>query len=183
MPGPATGVGDEAELGGHNDCQVLSGMDAAVFGLVIEDLPHLADRNYSLRTVRVYGFDLLPFCRWLRDEDVELARVTIAALLRLLAACQQAANAGFHGMPAVTASTRRSLDPHRQGISELCFKGGDDSSGVCFGTPVAAWHEDHAEMPRAARRNRVGVQRPVVAHVIGDDGSALSPCNGQDLGI
>jgi hypothetical protein len=68
-------------------------------------------------------------------------------------------------------------------FSELCFKGGDDSSGVCFGTAVAAWHEDHAEVSLAARRNRVGVQRPVVAQVIGDDGSAFSPCHGQDLGI
>src|ERR1700726_815121 len=68
-------------------------------------------------------------------------------------------------------------------FSELCLKGGDDPSGVFFGTPVAAWHEDHAEVSRAARRNRVGVQRPVVAQVIGDDGSALSPCDGQDLGI
>ena len=33
-----------------------------------------------------------------------------------LAARRQAANRGFHGTPAVTASTRRSLDPHRQGI-------------------------------------------------------------------
>ncbi len=37
-------------------------------------------------------FDLLAFCRWLRDEDVELAKVTTAVLLRLLAACRQAAN-------------------------------------------------------------------------------------------
>jgi Phage integrase, N-terminal SAM-like domain len=51
-----------------------------------------ADRNYSLRTVRAYGFDLLAFCRWLRDEDVELVKVTAAVLLRLLAACRQAAN-------------------------------------------------------------------------------------------
>jgi hypothetical protein len=31
-------------------------------------------------------------CRWLRDEDVQLARVTAAALLRLPVACRQAAN-------------------------------------------------------------------------------------------
>jgi hypothetical protein len=37
------------------------------------------------------GFDLPAFCRWLRDEDVELAKVTTAVLLRLPAACRQAA--------------------------------------------------------------------------------------------
>jgi hypothetical protein len=32
------------------------------------------------------GFDLLAFCRWLRDEDVELAKATTPVLLRLPAA-------------------------------------------------------------------------------------------------
>jgi phenolic acid decarboxylase len=55
---------------------VLSGTDAACFGLVNEYLAHLADRNCSPREV----LDLLAFCRWLRDEDVELARVTTAVM-------------------------------------------------------------------------------------------------------
>lgn len=91
---------------------VLSGTDAACFGLVNEYLAHLADRNCSPREV----LDLLAFCRWLRDQDVELARVTTAVLLRFLAVAVRPRIAGSHGMPAVTASTRRSLDPHRQGI-------------------------------------------------------------------
>ena len=45
---------------------VLAGPDAARFGLVNEYLAYLADRNYSPKTVRAYGFDLLAFCRWLR---------------------------------------------------------------------------------------------------------------------
>jgi integrase/recombinase XerD len=41
------------------------GPAAARFGLVDEYLAYLADRNYSPKTVRAYGYDLLAFCRWL----------------------------------------------------------------------------------------------------------------------
>jgi site-specific recombinase XerD len=41
--------------------------------LVDEYLAYLGDRNYSPKTVGAYGFDLLAFCRWLVDEDIELA--------------------------------------------------------------------------------------------------------------
>jgi hypothetical protein len=68
-------------------------------------------------------------------------------------------------------------------FSQLHFKSGDDSSGICFGVPVGTWHEDHAEVPRAAWRDRVGVERPVVAQVVGDHGSALGPGQGHHLGI
>jgi hypothetical protein len=162
---------------------MLSGTDAASFGLVNGYLPHPADRNYWPRAVRlrVRFAGVLPVAP---DEDVELARLTTAVLLRFLAAPPG------HESPDFTAP-QTLLHPAlavreiliARVLSELCFKGGDDASGVGFGTPVAAWHEDHAEVPRAARRNRVSVQRPVVAQVIGDDGSALSPCHGQDLGI
>ena len=40
--------------------------------LVNEYLGYLADRNYSPRTLRAYGYDLLAFCRWLDSVDVEL---------------------------------------------------------------------------------------------------------------
>lgn len=36
------------------------------------------------------GFDLLAFCRWLRDESLGLDAVTTGVLLRFLAACRQA---------------------------------------------------------------------------------------------
>ena len=44
------------------------------FALVNDYLSYLADRNYSPRTIRTYGFSLLAFCRWLSDEDI--ARVS-----------------------------------------------------------------------------------------------------------
>ena len=49
--------------------------------------------------------------------------------------------------------------------------------------PAGAQHEDHAEVSRAAWRDRVGVERPVVGQVIGDHGSALGPGKGHHLGI
>src|SRR6266508_105561 len=55
---------------------VLVGEAAARFGLVDEYLSHLLDRNYSPATVRAYGYDLLAFCRWLTEQDLELGAVT-----------------------------------------------------------------------------------------------------------
>jgi len=46
----------------------LAGHDASGLGLVNDYLRYLADRNYSPRTVRAYGFDLLAFCRWLVEQ-------------------------------------------------------------------------------------------------------------------
>jgi hypothetical protein len=42
---------------------MLAGSAAGGFGLANEYLSYLADRNYSPRTARSYGFSLLAFCR------------------------------------------------------------------------------------------------------------------------
>ena len=46
--------------------------DAASDAVVLANdyLSYLADRNYSLQTVRAYAFSLLPFCRWLAQDDL-----------------------------------------------------------------------------------------------------------------
>jgi integrase/recombinase XerD len=59
----------------------LAGSDAAGFGLMNDYLGYLADRNYSQRTVRAYGFDLLAFCRWLVEQGLGLDVVTTVVLL------------------------------------------------------------------------------------------------------
>ena len=59
--------------------------------------------------MRAYGFDLLAFCRWLRDGDIELAAVTTDVLLRFLAACRDARVAGRPG-PNVVALDGSRLD-------------------------------------------------------------------------
>ena len=64
------------------------GDDADRFTLFNDYLGYLADRNYWPATVRAYGYGLLRFCRWLGDEDVDLAEVSTDVLLRFLAACR-----------------------------------------------------------------------------------------------
>ncbi|MGO9728326.1 MAG: tyrosine-type recombinase/integrase [Streptosporangiaceae bacterium] len=95
----------------RDDGWFLAGPGAARFGLVNEYLSYLADRNYSPRTVRAYGFDLLAFCRWLAAEDVGLAGVTTDVLLRFLAACRRAKVPGRPG-PNVVSMAGRRLDQY-----------------------------------------------------------------------
>lgn len=85
----------------------LAGDEAARYVLVDEFLAHLIDRNYSPKTVRSYGYDLLAFCRWLADEDVELDQVDTEVLLGFLRACREAKVPGRPGSNVVTMSGRR----------------------------------------------------------------------------
>jgi integrase/recombinase XerD len=104
----AMSTGDRSlQLEQHDEDWGLAGPDAARFELVNEYLSYLADRNYSPRTVRAYGFDLLAFCRWLSAEQVELAAVTTDVLLRFLAACREAKVAGRPGPNVVNLAGRR----------------------------------------------------------------------------
>ena len=75
----------------------LTGPAASRFGLVGEYLGYLADRNYSPKTVRAYGYDLLAFCRWLVAEEQPLTAVTTEVLLRFLRACREATVPGRPG--------------------------------------------------------------------------------------
>jgi len=85
----------------------LAGADVTRFKLVNEYLSYLSDRNYSPQTVRVYGFSLLAFCRWLTSENVELDAVNTDVLLRYLAACRQATVRGRPGPNVVRLDGRR----------------------------------------------------------------------------
>ena len=88
-------------------CWSLSGPGSDAFTLVNEYLAYLADRNYSPKTVRAYGFDLLAFCRWLSQQDVGIAGVTTEVLLRFLRACREATIPGRPGPNVVTMAGRR----------------------------------------------------------------------------
>jgi len=79
----------ELRLERLTDSWELTGPDVNRFTLMNEYLSYLADRNYSRQTVRVYGFSLLAFCRWLNTEDMNVDAVTTHVLLRYLAACRQ----------------------------------------------------------------------------------------------
>jgi integrase/recombinase XerD len=80
----------------------LAGEGAERFELVNDYLSYLADRNYSPRTIRAYGFDLLAFCRWIADEDLDLDAVTTDVLLRFMAACRAARLEGRPGPNVVS---------------------------------------------------------------------------------
>ncbi|WP_332112710.1 MULTISPECIES: site-specific integrase [unclassified Rhodococcus (in: high G+C Gram-positive bacteria)] len=43
---------------------------------------HLADRAYSPRTVRAYGYDLLAFCRLLDVEETDLDDLSVETVLK-----------------------------------------------------------------------------------------------------
>ena len=88
---------------------VLVGAEAGRFGLVDQYLGHLLDRNYSRATVRAYGYDLLAFCRWLVEGDLELEAVTTDVLLDYLRACREASVAG-RPSPNVVTMTGQRLD-------------------------------------------------------------------------
>ncbi len=68
----------------------MAGPSADRFRPVNEYLGYLADRNYSLARVRMYGYDLLAFCRWLKEHDIELSAVGTDELLKYLSACRRA---------------------------------------------------------------------------------------------
>jgi integrase/recombinase XerD len=86
---------------------VLAGPGAERFSLANEYLAYLADRSYSPRSVRAYGFDLLAFCRWLAAEDIALDQVTTDVLLRFLRACREARVPGRPGPNVVSLAGRR----------------------------------------------------------------------------
>lgn len=86
---------------------VLGGDAAARFALVNEYLGHLLDRNYSRATVRAYGYDLLAFCRWLTEQDLDLEAVSTDVLLDYLKACREAKISGRPGPNVVTLTGQR----------------------------------------------------------------------------
>lgn len=90
----------------------LAGPGADRFGLVDEYLAYLADRNYSPKTVRAYGYDLLAFCRWLIAEEQPLTAVTTEVLLRFLRACREAIVPGRTGRNVVRLSSGRRADQY-----------------------------------------------------------------------
>lgn len=86
---------------------MLGGISADRFELVNDYLSYLVDRNYSSQTVRVYGFSLLAFCRWLRIVDIDLDNVTTDVLLSYMAACRNATVPDRPGPNVVRMDGRR----------------------------------------------------------------------------
>jgi len=102
-------IGQEGDLRleEHDGGWVLAGGAASCYGLANDYLAYLADRNYSPRTVRAYGFDLLALCRWLHGQGQTLEAVTTDLLLAFLAACRQARLPGRPGPNVVSIRGQR----------------------------------------------------------------------------
>lgn len=85
----------------------LVGSGASHFALVNEYLEHLVDRNYSSKTVRSYGYDLLALCRWLLSIECSLLEVNTEVLLRFLRECREAKIPGRAGPNVFNLAGRR----------------------------------------------------------------------------
>src|SRR5665648_838859 len=141
----------------------LAGDVAARFGLVDEYLAHLLDRNYSPKTVRAYGYDLLAFCRWLTGQDLGLEQVTTETLLLFLRACREATVPGRPG-PNVLAMTGQRLD--RYAATTINRRLAAISGLFTF----ASLRDPDAQNPvpkgRAARRLVAGERSGLLAHTV-----------------
>lgn len=100
-------TGQELRLEASGGTWLIAGAGSVAFATVNDYLGYLADRNYSLATVRAYGFDLLAFCRWLVSEEVGLGEVNTDVLLRYLTACRRATVPGRPGPNVLTLQGQR----------------------------------------------------------------------------
>lgn len=141
---------------------MLAGEVADRFGLVNEYLSYLADRNYSPQTVRVYGFSLLAFCRWLTSEDIALEAVTTDVLLRYLAACRQAIVPGRPGSNVVRMDGRRA-----NGYAAATVNHRLAAISGLFGFRVMRDPDAKNPVPRGkeAKRLSAGERNGLLAHV------------------
>jgi integrase/recombinase XerD len=89
-------VTDSAQLRLEQDGEwwQLTGSEVGRVEVVNDYLRYLADRNYSPRTARAYGYDLLAFCRWLLTQDLVVEAVTTEVLLGYLRSCRDASVPG-----------------------------------------------------------------------------------------
>lgn len=68
----------------------LTGPDESVSLVGMNEyLGYLADRNYSPRTVRTYGYGLLTFARWLTASGLTIDEVGTSGVLDFLSSCRQ----------------------------------------------------------------------------------------------
>ena len=152
----------ELRLERLTDSWELTGPDVNRFTLMNEYLSYLADRNYSRQTVRVYGFSLLAFCRWLNTEDMNVDAVTTHVLLRYLAACRQATVPGRPG-----PNVMRMDGGHADGYAPATVNHRLAAASGLFGFRCMPDPEAKNPVPRGkeARRLSVGERNGLLAHV------------------
>lgn len=99
--------GDDVWLRSSDSGWRLEGADPALLVEVNAYLGYLADRNYSPRTVRAYGYGLQAFCRWLGAAGLTVGAVTTEDLLGFVSACRQETVSGRGGANVVDMRGRR----------------------------------------------------------------------------
>ncbi|MGV8845524.1 site-specific integrase [Tessaracoccus sp.] len=80
--------------------------DPGLVGQANDYLGYLADRNYSPRTVRTYGYGLLAFHRWLHHTGLRVDAVVTDDVLGFLTACRQETIPGRPGPNVVDLAGR-----------------------------------------------------------------------------
>ena len=96
-------------------------------------LGYLADRNYSPRTVRTYGYGLLAFARWLAASGLSVEAVGTCEVLDFLAACRQESVRGRPGPNVLDLNGNRTdrLAPASIGsVGDCLLTGQSDPWGV-----------------------------------------------------
>lgn len=85
----------------------LEGDDPPLLVDANEYLRYLADRNYSPRTIRTYGYGLQAFFRWLVAVELTVSIVNTQDVLAFLTACRQEIVRGRGGPNVVDMRGRR----------------------------------------------------------------------------
>lgn len=85
----------------------LSGSDAALVADANAYLGYLADRGYSPRTIRTYGYALVAFTRWLDRVGTTVEDVDTDAMLAFLRACREESVPGRAGPNVVDLDGQR----------------------------------------------------------------------------
>ncbi len=88
--------------------------DAGLVGQANDYLGYLADRNYSPRTVRTYGYGLLAFHRWLHHTRLRVGDVVTDDVLGFLTACRQERIPGRPGPNIVDLAGRPTSSGRRR---------------------------------------------------------------------
>jgi len=93
----------------------LACVDEALVADANAYLGYLADRNYSPRTIRAYGYGLLAFTRWLQGSGLTAQQVSTDDVLAFLTACRQERVKGRPGPNVIDLNGNRTdrLAPDR----------------------------------------------------------------------
>src|ERR1035437_7058427 len=98
---------EAVRLGRSGDDWALACADEKLVADANAYLGYLADRNYSPRTIRTYGYGLLAFTRWLHTSALTVEEVSTDDVLAFLTACRQETVKGRPGPNVIDLNGNR----------------------------------------------------------------------------